>query len=249
MAELFQQPEAEALLLDCFLTSSNRLHGTAYSGDCQRDLANREAWDYRWAPDRRSTRTLEVQLTRADLDDRRERVHFKRLQEVHRFLQSRLSAAFPTGVVMTIRAEDTPANREFREAVAEAVWRRAQELLSRPLHLMQTRRGNVFWKHGKQASTVEFEVHGGQPACKSMVLTEDVVRLDPTDARLATVLRRKGDRSPSTEVVLLVWFDVYGLDADDLDELQRFAAESHVPFREIWVIATGSDHTCERVFP
>lgn len=253
MSELWKYPSREKVFLTAFPAAYNHAHGAAYSGAPERPGKVEHGWDYRWPHPTLRRSWLEVQHTAAASNEDMERVHLPNASTVNSLVCKHLKTSGHRGHVVVIRAGETPRNRRHLRTAVDFVCCEIDRAIAVGIPVGRTARGAIPWRTRHQKSSFEVEVNNdGRDFQATSILspTPNGFCEDPR-WRLVGALRLKAEHIgyASTEVVLVVDFDMGGFDYEDVPAMNQVLSDEEVPFREAWAVDLGRNTKAVRVWP
>lgn len=240
-------------IAEVFLPAYNRLHGTSYVNPPEHEEPGK-AYDLRWKAPARGSMPLEVQLVRGPLDPIGDRVHPGRVGRLHAAIQAWCDERGLKGFAIWLGHSRPTRQPLSLDAITSFVRDKLEEgLKSSPapgstltLHRPQPHSADPYPKIELTRLPVETRTLVFSTPTPRAYMPQTVPRL-----RQAIDLKQvKWLHGQSSDLVLLVDFDVDGYHEEDLPELREEVSSGPVLFREVWGVSLWSPgERADRLWP
>jgi len=232
-------PRRRTSLAETFLPAYNALHGTSYSNPPEAEVKGGAA-DFRWPAPSRTGPALEVQLIVGALDPLGDRIHPRYVARASAAIQAWCDARGLRGLGIALRFSRDGQRRVSHEAVSAFVTERlAEGVRNLPPVGCTVSLDRTSTSEDSPYPRVRLSRHG-EDTPAFVLASPGSAYIPVTVPRLREATERKQVdwlRGQTTDLVLLVDFDVDGYHREDIVELRAEAASTPALFREIWGIS------------
>ncbi len=252
VAELWERPIAESRFFQHFPAAYNAVHRTSFSGVPQRAGKLEQGWDYTWPNPTNRKHPLEVQHTAAASDGLRERAHPDNAASMSHEIDMHMRGAGHLCFHLSLDMDDTPRSRRFRQELTRQVCEWIDSAIAKGVLSGASARSGWNWQHGGQSSRIQVELRPLPPGRTKPHITGGLGSFaDDTSWRLTEAVKAKSDQigHAPTQTILVVEFDLWGLDDDDVHDLKTVLQGSAIPFREVWAVDLAEHTRILRVWP